>query len=213
MGSYCTITSHTKEIKLVRYLPNIILWWTISTSKISFCQVQTKQVFFSGPLEPNWKTLLHCSYRLIKSVFLNYSIENHKRFPKHTEPHWIKVKTKILDIFLSDKLPLCLCYFSKLVISFTLTHQSFYLSKEQNKKHLIFFESWLHCKSKESVSESSYWIPGQHSVWFCLKESWNLFTSLTPQTRSTHLKFNSALLRSMDSPTRISHKLCTWSYY
>lgn len=97
-------------------------------------------MFFSGPLEPNWKTLLHCLYRLIKSVVWNYSIENHKRFPKHTEPHWIKVKTKILDIFLSDKLPLCLCYFSKLVISFTLTHQSFYLSKEQNNKHLIFLK-------------------------------------------------------------------------
>lgn len=63
---------------------------------------------------------------------------------------------------------------------------------------------------KASVSGSLCWIPGQHSGGFCLKGSpESLHFPVTPQTQAAHLKFNSAVLRSMESPARISPKVKT----
>lgn len=70
----------------------------------------------------------------------------------------------------------------------TLSPRSFYLSRNQNKKHLILWEVVkARCLFQDHCA-------GSQAVWFCLKESWNLFTSLwlhkhrQPISNSTQLR-------------------------
>ena len=128
-----------------------------------------------------------------------HSIKVLKTFPKpthKTKQYEVGSEVNFLDIFLAEILPLRSCTFSRLLISFTLGPRKF-LSRQKPKQETSYFiGSWLCCKGKVSVSGSLCWIPGQHSVWFCLKrEFWNLFASLRLHKHSQPIS-NSAQLCS-----------------
>lgn len=102
----------------------------------------------------------------------------------------------------------CLCDHVLSPDFLSLFPQSFYLSRNQNKKHLILLALVVkgrclfqdHCVGSQANILFGF-------VWKRVLKSPHFH--LTPQTQSAHLKFNSAALRSMESPTRISHKVWT----
>lgn len=57
----------------------------------------------------------------------------------------------------------------------TLYSRSFYLSRNQYKKHLILLKVGSVVKARCLFRDHC---AGSQAVWFCLKDSWNLFTSL-----------------------------------
>lgn len=74
-----------------------------------------------------------------------------------------------------------------------LVRGSFYLTKAPPPKKkisflgLLFVKSWLCCKGELSAAGSARWIPGQHSVCFCLKES----SEISPlPSEATNSRFN-----------------------
>lgn len=65
-------------------------------------------------------------------------------------------------------------YFFRLLISSTFSPWKFLSQQKKNKtkqETSSFIGSWLCCKGKVSVPGWRCWIPGQHSVCFCLKVS------------------------------------------
>lgn len=130
-----------------------------------------------------------------------------KSFKQSQPKEWYKVGSEV-ELFSHVLSP-------DLLSLLLLVPTSFYLTSNENKIQLILLKVRLCHKVKVYVSGSRRWIPSQR---FCLilfdRDSWNLFTfTLTTQTHSAHLKFRRAVLRRIESPTRISHKVWTWSYY
>lgn len=85
-----------------------------------------------------------------------------------------------------------MCFLQTSYLVCTLSLEVFYLSRYQNKKHLILLEVGSVVKVRCLFQDHC---AGFQAVWFCLKESWNLFTSLWLHKHSQSIS-NSAQLCS-----------------
>lgn len=143
-----------------------------------------------------------------------YSITVSKRFPKPIQQYEEGWEVKFGIFFLQRN---CICDHVLSPDFLSLLHLvpgSFYLSRNQNKIHLILLEVGSDVKARclfqdHGVGSQANILSG--FVWNRVLKS--LRFPLKPQTQRAHLKFISAVLRSMESPTRVSHKVWTWSYY